>query len=281
MDGHFRAFSFVDRIHPPEREGQIRGSYAIPASIVAFPPALVAEAVGQLAAWVAMATMDFRRRPVAGLASSMELLATVRPGQLLELAVDLETVDAEAAAYHGTAQADGVPLIQLRHCVGPMVPVEEFDAPQALRDRFALLCGPGAIPGAFAGVPPLRLHRTDGEEGRTLCATLAVPDATTPFFSDHFPRRRVLPGTLLMQANLELAGALAGQLPPPSAGARWKPRAVSHLKLRDFVPPGETVEIAAQLHRMCSDHVSLMVQTRKAGRVIGSVQVQFVPEESP
>ena len=68
MDHHFRAFSFVDRIVSVQPGVKICGSYNIPPNIEAFPVALVAEAVGQLAAWATMAAVDFERRPVAGLA---------------------------------------------------------------------------------------------------------------------------------------------------------------------------------------------------------------------
>ena len=139
MEEHFRAFSFVDRIHSVQPGVRIRGRYAIPAGIESFPASLVAEAVGQLAAWAAMAAMDFKCRPVAGLAGMIDLLSPARPGQVLELAADLETVDIEAVAYGGTAQASGIPVIRMQHCVGPMMPLEEFDDPQSLRERFAVL----------------------------------------------------------------------------------------------------------------------------------------------
>jgi 3-hydroxymyristoyl/3-hydroxydecanoyl-(acyl carrier protein) dehydratase len=42
---------------------------------------------------------------------------------------------------------------------------------------------------------------------------LAVPGG--PFFTDHFPRRRFSPGTLLLEANLQLVAALARELPAP------------------------------------------------------------------
>ena len=140
MDEHFRAFSFVDRITSVEPGVRIRGSYAIPPDLDSFSHSLVAEAVGQLAAWAAMAAVDFKRRPVAGLAGRIELLAPVRPGQMLELAAELETVDTEAVAYGGTASAEGVPVIRLEHCVGPMMPMEDFDDPQAMRERFGRFC---------------------------------------------------------------------------------------------------------------------------------------------
>jgi len=276
LDGHFRAFSFVDRISSLE-PGHIRGRYAIPAEIKTFPSALVAEAVGQLAAWAAMAALDFKSRPVAGLAEGIDLLSAVHPGEVLELAADLETVDAEAAAYDGTAHVNGIPVIRLRHCVGPMMPVEEFDDPQALRAQFALLRGAGATPGAFDGIPPLELNPSGGEEGRTLRATLHVP-ADAPFFADHFPRRPVLPGTLLMNSNLELVAALAKKLPPPSTGGRWVLQGVSDVKLRAFTPPGETLEIEARLNQLSADAATVNVETRKGKRLVGGSRVRLVRE---
>src|SRR5262245_32936335 len=119
MDPHFRAFSFVDRITAvtPKR---ICGIYPVPETNSGFAPSLVAEAVGQLAAWAAMAKSNFERRPVAGLAGKIELLGTVHPGQVLELEADLQSVDDDAAAYGGLAHAGGKPIIRLQDCVGPM-----------------------------------------------------------------------------------------------------------------------------------------------------------------
>jgi len=276
LNGHFRAFSFVDRINSLE-PSHVQGSYSIPAGIERFPSALVAEAVGQLAAWAAMSALDFKSRPVAGLAASIELLSPVHPGQILELAASMETVDTEAAAYDGTASVAGNPVIRLRHCVGPMMPVEEFDDPEALRARFALLRGAGATPGAFGGIPPLELTEVGGESGQSLCAKLHVPGDAI-FFSDHFPRRPVLPGALLMNSNLELVAALASTLAPPVAGGKWALRGVSDVKLRAFTPPGETLEIEARLSQVSSDAATVNVETRKGKRIIGGSRVRLVPE---
>ena len=138
---------------------QIRGRYTIPAGVHDFPLSLVGEAVGQLAAWAAMAAVDFAQRPVAGLAGSIELLQAPRPGQVLELAADLEHVDAESVAYCGTAHVDGTPVIRLQDCVGPMVPLADFDDPQALRTRFDELCRSRRGAGGFPGLPALTLER--------------------------------------------------------------------------------------------------------------------------
>jgi hypothetical protein len=84
MSDHFAAFSFVDRITELEPGVRGHGSFAVPGSIAAFPACLVAEAVGQLAAWIAMARIDFRGRPVAALATETIFHGDVAPGSRLE-----------------------------------------------------------------------------------------------------------------------------------------------------------------------------------------------------
>jgi len=280
MHEHFRAFSFVDRIASVQPGLRIRGSYIIPSGLDAFPASLAAEAVGQIAAWAAMSAVNFERRPVAGLAGSIELLAPCRPGQVLELAVDLESVDAEAAAYSGTAHADGVPVIRLERCVGPMVSQDDFDDPQALRDRFELLCGHGATAGGFGGLPTFSVDRTGGEYGQCARATFHVP-ASAPFFADHFPRRPVFPGSLLMHLNLQLAAGLAAEMPRPAEARHWTSRTVSNMKLRAFIPPGESLELEARLNGCPGDCAMIAVETRIGKRVVSGARVLLTPEERP
>src|SRR5271169_4264701 len=87
IDEHFTAFSFVDRVTALDPGKSACGVFAIPAGIREFPRALVAEAVGQLAAWGAMSHIEFRGRPVAALAAETRFFDEPRPGQTLELEV--------------------------------------------------------------------------------------------------------------------------------------------------------------------------------------------------
>lgn len=276
MEQHFRAFSFVDRITAIQPGVRIQGTYTIPAGLETFPASLVSEAVGQLAAWAAMATVDFERRPVAGLAARVELLAAARPGQKLELGAQLESVDADAVSYSGSAMAEGVCVVRLTHCVGPMVPVHEFDDSQAVRNRFALLRGSGAVLGGFGGVPPLALDRNGGETGQWRRATLRVPTAAA-FFADHFPRRPVFPGSLLMHANLQLASALAAEIPPPAEGGAWRIQTITDMKLRAFIPPGETLALEARVEELTGQSALFTVETRNGKRAVGGARVQLTP----
>ena len=276
MDGHFRAFSFVDRITRPGLN--VRGLYHIPAGLTEFPPALAAEACGQLAAWSSMAALDFKLRPVAGIAPSIELLAPIHPGQTLELEADIESLDDGAVSYNGVALVEGKPVLRLQHCVGPMVPVEEYDDPQLVKRRYELICGAGATPGAFQGVPALALDFTGGEAGKSACAVLRVP-LSGDFFTDHFPRRPVFPGTLFMHKVLELAGRVADDILAPDKNTMWVPRQINDSKLRVFMPPGDSLEFEARLAKQDGSSLTIQVEARKGTRVTGHSKIVFLAEE--
>ena len=271
MDEHFRAFSFVDRITSLPTRSVIQGEYVVPADVQAFPASLVAEAVGQLAAWAAMAVTEFKRRPVAGLAERIELLAPVTPGQILELGATLDSVDDETVAYHGTAHADGTPVIRLQNCLGPMLALEEFDSPDMLRNRFALLCGPGAAPGAFQGLPRIEFERTPSDTGQRARASLRVPNSAA-FFADHFPRHPVFPGSLLMDTNLRLVASLAAEIPTPADSGTWRLGEVLDVKLRTFIPPGATLELEANLSERSNARALVSIVTRNGAKLVGSAR---------
>ncbi len=277
MDHHFRAFSFVDRITAFEPGVRVAGKYAIPAVLPEFPMSLVAEATGQLAAWSAMAAIDFSHRPVAGLAGRVELLREVRPGETLELSAELVNADTSDVAYGGCASVNGEPALRLHDCMGPMLPMEEFDASELLRARLARLRGEGAEPGIFAvtGVPQFALEDVTFEERRAR-ARLQVP-AQAAFFADHFPRRPVFPGTLLMNMNLKLVTALAATVPAGS-GAVWIPRAIADMKLRDFIPPGEALNLEAKVMKHEGDALKISVETRSERGRLGAARVELTTE---
>ncbi|MFO1283903.1 MAG: hypothetical protein U1F51_15810 [Burkholderiales bacterium] len=238
MAGRFAAFSFVDRIDAHAEGAPVRGRYTIPATAGRFPPSLAAEAVGQLAAWVAMRRLGFRVRPVAGLAGETRYGSAFGPGDTLDLEVDLEAATDTDVAYHGRASVGGQTVLTLERALGPMLPADEFDDPAALARDFATLAGPGAPPGRFDGVPPPRLELDAGatRPGERAAGRLAIP-TDAPYFADHFPRKPVYPATLLMEALSTLASI--------AAGGRARVSGMQDVKVRQFMPPGATLEVSA------------------------------------
>ena len=166
-------------------------------------------------------------RPVAGLAAEIRFGPQVQPGQRLDLETVLESCEMDAVSYSGWAEVDGVRVMELDHSVGPMLPLEDFDSPQAMRERFELLCGPGAPSGRFAGVPEPDMEIVEQVPEESVRANLLVPKEAE-FFSDHFPRRPVFPGTLLLDAQtrsgLEVRGRMAALAAGRTAGGYTRSR---------------------------------------------------------
>jgi 3-hydroxymyristoyl/3-hydroxydecanoyl-(acyl carrier protein) dehydratase len=275
MSDHFAAFSFVDRIVEFEAGRRAVGRYDVPSGISAFPSCLIAEAVGQLAAWVSMEHIAFRGRPVAALATETRFHGDVAPGDTLTLAVDIDSCDDDAVAYSGRAEVRGSTVIELIHCLGPMLPVAEFDAPEELAARLELIRGPGAKPGAFRGVPPPRVVRIGGDRGRSASATLNVPESA-PFFGDHFPRRPVFPATLLLDSQIGLAMDLAREATHWPAGSKPVPARMTHVKMRSFMPPGATLEMDAELASASAAAATIKLAARLDGKTAATARLDVV-----
>jgi len=271
MSGRFHAFSFVDRITRLEPGRRIEGRYTVPASAARFPASLMAEAVGQLAAWAAMSHIGYTHRPVAGIAGETRYHGAAVPGQTLQLEADLEHCDDDAVAYSGKASIDGRCVLELLHCVGPMLPMEEFDAPDAVRADFETL-RIGASAGRFNGVDAPAIVPVEYVAGERLRAELHVP-AAAPFFDDHFPRRPVYPGTLLMDALSSLALQLARDA-APLRDASLAVASVIDVKIRAFTEPGTVLELQADCQSATDEAALMKLAARAAGKVVASARME-------
>jgi len=278
MTAHFAAFSFVDRITEFIDGSRARGFFWVPQGIGVFPSSLVAESVGQLAAWVAMSKVDFRGRPVAALATETRFLGVVLPGDVLELAVEIEDCDDNMVSYGGSAFVEGRQVIELEHCLGPMLPVEDFDAPDALRERLSLLRDRGAPRGRFPGVDVPEAVVIDRVPGKSLRANLNVP-REAPFFADHFPRSPVFPATLLLDAQIRVAARLVEATCGPQF-ARPVPSRMTHFKMRAFITPGQEVELAATLTSQDPLAVRVALSAQVAGKSVATARVEFAAREA-
>jgi 3-hydroxymyristoyl/3-hydroxydecanoyl-(acyl carrier protein) dehydratase len=217
--------------------------------------------------------IDFRGRPVAALATETRFKRAVAPGQTLALDVDILECDDDTVAYNGRASVDGVDVIELVDCLGPMLPVADFDAPDALRERLRLLRGGGAPPNRFRGVAPMRVDVTEHAPGASIRATLDVP-ADAPFFADHFPRRPVFPATLLLDAQMRLAAPVASEA-PALHGGRPSPTRATHVKMRSFIAPAQRLVLGAELGEAADGVVRAMLTARTDGRMVASARVEF------
>jgi 3-hydroxymyristoyl/3-hydroxydecanoyl-(acyl carrier protein) dehydratase len=270
-DPHFAAYSFVDRIEEFEPGRRARGRFLIPPGLDAFPSALVAEAIGQLAAWCAMDAIDFRGRPVAGLATETRFFDDAKPGDTLELVAELHACDDEAVAYDGHANAGSERIVELVDCLGPMLPVAEFDDPEALRARLELLLDGGAEPGRFRGVHDIAVDVTEHTRGHELRARVDVPGEAA-FFGDHFPRRPVFPATLLLDTQIRLAMQLAREA---TGSASPRPSRVTHVKMRSFIVPSQKLDLEVRLAAAEGGIAKAMMSAATDDRTVASARLEI------
>lgn len=253
-------FSFISSILKVEPGRSARGLSVVPrvddeagsseSPVRELPPCLVTEAVGQLAAWASMAGVDFRRRPVAALAGELIVHGGAACQSMLEIEVDIDRCDLDTVAYHGRAWCGEACLVELRRSVGPLLAMEDFDDPAAVAGRFRALCEAGwqpPVPKAELCGLEVVVTNLEAAAGR-IRAEIRVPVAA-PWFAGHFPRRPVLPGTLLTDVQVRLAAEVARVVRPDGPGGVRLAR-VKGTKLRSFVPPGATITVEGMLrHR--------------------------------
>jgi 3-hydroxymyristoyl/3-hydroxydecanoyl-(acyl carrier protein) dehydratase len=247
---------------------------------------LVAEAIGQLGAWVAVAHSEFRERPIPALIGRVEVPSALTQGDKLELEVAVEWVDRGprgAILMNGRAVARGRRVLELSDCLSPLFALDEFDDPERVRSGFALLCEPCvATPRAFdwatAAADPMldlapQLVAVEGGPPARLRAEILLPTRSV-LFDDHFPRKPVLPASLLLDRLARLAVSLAG----PAQGADV-PRAacLGSVKLRAFVAPGARLELVVSARPGGLAPRLFDTRATLAGRPVASAAIEVEP----
>ena len=230
MSGHFSAFSLVDRI-TRARVGQARREVAsrsrrtCPLSVhvwlrkrrVSWPPG------------IAMAQLDFRLRPVAGLAARHAVRHRGAAG------AEARTSRRRSSnCDNGRRRATAAGVRRRRFgswssttASGPMLPMEEFrfTAGDARALRAAVRTGrtERAVSRRAASTTLEIVELVPDER----CARCCCVPQEAAFFTDHFPRRPVFPGTLLLDAQIASGAEVRRRVAALAAWARARlPRVV-------------------------------------------------------
>ena len=104
--------------------------------------------------------------------------------------------------------------------------------------------------------------------------------AAAPYFGDHFPRRPVFPGTLLMDALASLAVQLAQQSAALAAAGELACRKVTQVKIRSFTAPGALLQLEVVLQDADAQRARLKVAARSEDKTIATARIEVTPRSN-
>ena len=203
---------------------------------------IIGEALGQLGAWSVMAAKDFAVRPVAGVVGEVAITGEAAVGDSIVLDTTIDSVTDDAVFYHAVASVDGATVLRLENTLGPLLPMEEFNDAVEMRERLDEIQragdpDEGPRVGEEARVPfDASFDEILSFEACNEATALRILSGDEAFLADHFPRKPVLPLSLLLESLLQL-----GQKVLEEGDSRYVPTGARKVKMSRFVEPGSSL----------------------------------------
>lgn len=246
---------------------------------------IVGETLGQLAAWNIMHTIDFAKRPVAGVVGQITLSRQAYVGETIFLEAFIDSFDDDVVRYHGCASVNGETVLTIESALGPLLPMSDFIDSNVVKAQFAVLNRPGTIEQAASGdiidpfdtVVPMQddydriLH---WEMGVTVTAQKNI-SITTPCFVDHFPRKPVFPMSLLLNCHLQLGYRFLKELLSAEQFKHLRVAAIKRSKMNAFIQPGDSVITHMRLKEKTNDTFTLTFRSEVDGKRVGVAEAVF------
>lgn len=290
------SFLFVDRILHMDEGRFIRGIKHItlsdmyltpgePGERWTFMPSIMGETLGQLGAWCAMHANGFKWRPVAGVVSAVHIQGQAVIGDTVLLETTIDALDDTAVEYHSVATVNGQPIFTIEHALGPMLPMEDFIDPAEVKRQFARIYRPDSnntynsnnIQLSSNNLSPITTHIDfdniiTWQLGECVVAQKHF-SLSAPYILDHFPRKPVLPLTILLQAKLTLATRFI--MASFEDGLHFKPMTVRKIKMSGFVQPGDSVITHMRIKEKTEHRIIIGYQTTLADKRVCMAEAIF------
>jgi 3-hydroxymyristoyl/3-hydroxydecanoyl-(acyl carrier protein) dehydratase len=266
------AFHYVDRIYEYTPFKSIKGiknvtrnepfSYWLPTGERVLSPAVILEAMAQLGSWLNMVSTDFTRRPVLLADELTEYLGQARPGDQIDMDIQVMDFGDDVIVTKGTASVHGKPILIGHCCRGYLLPLEEFDDPKKIERQWKQLYRPefadtprygteGAVPDrADSSHHPFDgLRFVDGiiehERYKKVVAFKNFSSCET-FFETHFPFKPIVPGVLQTTFLAEVSQyLLRSDIEMPLRQRALVPKFIRNVRFRKYLEPGDqaTIEV--------------------------------------
>lgn len=213
---------------------------------------VIGEALGQLTGWCIMKAVNFAKRPIAGIVNKVNIYGDAYLGDTIHLETFVDRLDDEAVAYHSVASVAGKEIFVIESALGPMLPMAEFIDEDTVKRQFSQICrtdnsfsiAKGQVYLNADTVPICRDAFYDqiiewNANGRVIVQKKV--SITAPYLIQHFPRKPVLPLTILLICNLDLAYKYLSQHLTPEELQAFNVRRLLRVKMNKFVQPGSTL----------------------------------------
>lgn len=251
-----------------------------------FIPSLIGETLGQLAAWSVMQHNEFSLRPVAGVVASAQLHRPAYVGETLLLESFIESLDDRAVQYNSVARVGDELVFSIEGALGPLLPMDEFINSDEIRKQFAEIHRPGdwlalsalnpdvvsvplVVDQGLIAAPMLFDSILASEPGVSLVAEKRVT-RSAPYFPDHFPKKPVLPMTVLLECKLNLAREFVAQA---GYSIKYQVSELRKIKMNGFVQPGDVVVCHVKVKQQNDDELILTYRSEVNGKRVCVVDV--------
>ena len=283
------SFLFVDQIKEVNTELRATGIKKVTGSdLFLLPdeaskrhyiaPALIGEAIGQLASWIVLKNSDFQWRAVGGVIQKIEMDTHAYVGDSVQLNAHLDTLDLDShmVVFSGTAYVGDRCILTIKQALAPLLPLTDFNDREEVMARFDALqndCAAGdADPTSGARYFAYDTVELALDTPSLVAKKNILPE---PYLDDHFPNRPVFPLSMLLQGSLHLGEQLVGSL---NLDRRATLRGFSKVKISDFIEPGDRIRTELSLRSQSDDQLTLICSTKKGEKVVARALADYTLE---
>lgn len=249
-----------------------------------FISSLIGETLGQLAAWNVMANNNFTLRPVAGVVASARLCRPAYLGETLLLESYIDAVDDTAVQYHSIARVGNEPVFIIEGALGPLLPMTDFISTQEVQTQYQEIYRPGDWEHISASLSQTQQNNFDNQAICTIMTFDRIIDSkpresiraekritrAAPYFPDHFPKKPVLPMTVLLECIQNLCVEF---LTRASLEEQYQINELRRIKMNVFVQPGDVVICSMKVKQQTEEELILICLCEVDGKRVCVVEV--------
>lgn len=301
-------FHFVDQIFELELNKRITGvKHVTPAdfyltkNFTSEKPMLmsciVGEALGQLCSWNIIKSSHGKLRSVAGLVSEVRMYKPAYLGDSIFLEVNIEELEEDAVTWNGQAKIGGEVILEICSSVGPCLPMDDFNHRDEVLQHLAWLeqrKNPSDFIERIEHLVPIRADILQKENFNIAQELVSYENCfkeksdalkiigqknvsiLAPYFADHFPKKPVLPVSILLQSNLQLGDLFLVEYLGREKARNYLPKSVSRIKISEFIQPGDSVVTEVSLKEHTQDSIKLLFKSMLNQKRFCISEVEFV-----